>query len=398
MRASRRTDRYHRAWHRWARFVAQRCILRTVVHSTVRVSVEGEANLEGLEPPFIVISNHSSHLDAPLLVTALPWRITRHVATAVAADYFYRQRWRRTLTSFFFNSYPVERGRGKKREAGLSVTLLRENISLAIFPEGTRSRTGQMGSFKPGVAALARALRVPVLPLALVGAHDAMPPGASWPKKGRLPVKVIIGKPIHARRGESLPDLNERLYNQVWHMLTNQTPYVLVPESAPTAGSATEAAEPGTDARPAADAERSDQRPASADRAAAGDDGAAATSGRKAAGGPNEGSERAPADESEQREAGQAADDDEQPKRKGGWLRRLRSRRREEPAEATTPAESAEVGTPAEAVGDGTAAESAEAATSAGSAGTSTTTDSPAEESGRKTDDHDGAQEAGGRR
>lgn len=246
MRAARRTARYHWAWHRWARYVAQRMILRSIVSSTTRVNVEGEANLEGLQPPYIVVSNHSSHLDAPLLVTALPWRITRHMSVAVAADYFYEQRWRRTLTSFFFNSYPVERGRGKKREAGLSVTLLREDVPLAIFPEGTRSRTGQMGSFKPGVAALARALRVPVVPVALVGAYDAMPPGATWPKPGRLPVKVIVGKPIEARRGENLPDLNERLATQVRHMLTNQTPYVVVPESPPSATSGQDE-EPGDD-------------------------------------------------------------------------------------------------------------------------------------------------------
>jgi len=234
VRSTRRTNRYHWAWHRWARFIAQRLILRSVVFSTVRVTVEGEANLEELKRPYLVVANHSSHLDAPLLVTALPWRITRHMAVAVAADYFYEQRWRRTLTSFFFNSYPVERGRGKKREAGLSVTLLRENVPLAIFPEGTRSRTGKMGTFKPGVAALARALRAPVLPVALVGAHEAMPPGSSWPKAGRLPVKVIIGKPIQARPGEKLPDLNDRVATQVRHMVTNQTPYVLVPESAPS--------------------------------------------------------------------------------------------------------------------------------------------------------------------
>lgn len=231
MRSQRRTNRYHWAWHRWVRYVAQRMILRSIVFSSIRVSVEGERNLEDLHRPYIVVSNHSSHLDAPLLVTALPWRVTRHMATAVAADYFYEQRWRRTLTSFFFNSYPVERGRGKKREAGLSVTLLREDIPLAIFPEGTRSRSGQMGPFKPGVAALGRALRVPVLPLALVGAYEAMPPGATWPKRGRLPVKVLIGKPIYARRGETLPELNERVQVQVQHMLTNQTPYVIVPEN-----------------------------------------------------------------------------------------------------------------------------------------------------------------------
>ncbi|WP_434081306.1 lysophospholipid acyltransferase family protein [Sanguibacter sp. Z1732] len=130
---------------------------------------------------------------------------------------------------------------------------MRENIPLAIFPEGTRSRTGEMAPFTPGAAALARALRVPLVPLALVGAHDAMPPGASWPKPGRLPVKVIIGKPIEARRGENLPDLNERLTTQVRHMLTNQTPYVVVPESAPSASSGHGEDQADDDAAPGGD-------------------------------------------------------------------------------------------------------------------------------------------------
>lgn len=323
MRASRRTDRYHWAWHRGARFVAQRLILRPIVHSTVRVSVEGEANLEGLEPPYIVISNHSSHLDAPLLVTALPWRITRHMATAVAADYFYRQRWRRTLTSFFFNSYPVERGRGKKREAGLSVTLLRENVALAIFPEGTRSRTGQMGPFKPGVAALARALRVPVLPLALVGAHDAMPPGSSWPKKGRLPVKVIIGKPIQARRGESLPDLNDRLYTQVRHMLTNQTPYVLVPESAPSASSAHDDGAP----EPPGNSAPGGRRGAADDTGDDRSDGASATGGVSTTDAGTPAADPPPAAS----EDASGNDDGAPTKRRRRWLRRTRDRAPEDP-------------------------------------------------------------------
>ncbi|WP_434081307.1 1-acyl-sn-glycerol-3-phosphate acyltransferase [Sanguibacter sp. Z1732] len=136
MRAARRTDRYHWAWHRWARYVAQRLILRPIVFSTTRVTVTGEGNLEGLRPPFVVVANHSSHLDAPLVITALPWRVTRHLATAVAADYFYRQAWRRTLTSFFFNSYPVERGRGKKREAGLSGDAVAREHPAGDLPRG----------------------------------------------------------------------------------------------------------------------------------------------------------------------------------------------------------------------------------------------------------------------
>jgi 1-acyl-sn-glycerol-3-phosphate acyltransferase len=228
MSAQRRTARYHRAWHRWLRYVAQRLILRPVIFANTRVTVEGERHLAGIDGPFILVANHSSHLDAPLCITALPYRVTKNLATATAADYFYKQKWRSTLTSFFFNSYPVERGGSRGKGAGMSVSLLRQGVPLMIFPEGTRSRTGEMAPFKPGAAALARSLRVPLIPVALVGAYDAMPVGAAWPKPGRMPVKVIVGKPVRARAGESLQDLNARLTARVRAMHTMQTSYVLV--------------------------------------------------------------------------------------------------------------------------------------------------------------------------
>ncbi|MBK5249310.1 MAG: 1-acyl-sn-glycerol-3-phosphate acyltransferase [Actinomycetales bacterium] len=228
MSGHRSTDRYNWAWHRWARYVAQRLVLKPVIFSNTKVTVEGERNLEGLEGPFVVVANHSSHLDAPLCITALPYAITKNLATATAADYFYGQRWRRTLTSFFFNSYPVDRNGRRSKEAGLSVSLLRQGVPLLIFPEGTRSRDGQIATFKPGAAALARALRVPLVPVALVGANEAMPVGAFWPRPGRHQVKVIIGKPVRARRGENLHDLNARLSARVRAMHTMQTSYVLV--------------------------------------------------------------------------------------------------------------------------------------------------------------------------
>lgn len=116
------TDRYRWRWHRLLRRFAQRVILRGVIHSQVSVTVEGEENVEDLTGPFILISNHSSHLDAPVLISSLPYSLTKNLATAVAADYFYSQKWRSTLTSVFFNSYPVERdgrrtggGRGGSR-------------------------------------------------------------------------------------------------------------------------------------------------------------------------------------------------------------------------------------------------------------------------------------------
>lgn len=230
MSERRRIGRYHSRVHRWLRYVAQRLILRPVIFSNVRVTVEGERNLAGLDGPFILVANHSSHLDAPLCLTALPYRTTKHIATAAGADYFYRSKWRSTLTSLFFNSYPVERGKSRGKSAGLSVSLLRQGVPLLIFPEGTRSRTGEMADFTPGAAALARALRLPVVPVGLVGAHDAMPVGVFWPKSGRMPVKVLIGKPLRVRAGEKLPEFNARVQARVRAMHTMQTSYVLVPE------------------------------------------------------------------------------------------------------------------------------------------------------------------------
>src|SRR5699024_10023769 len=148
--------RYHSRLHQWARFVAQRLILRPVVKANARVGVEGERNLAGLEGPFILVANHSSHLDAPLCVTMLPYRVTKHMATAVAADYFYRTPWRSALSALFFNASPVDRGRAGGKSAGWSVTLLRQGVPLMLFPEGTRSRSGEMSEFPPGAAALAR--------------------------------------------------------------------------------------------------------------------------------------------------------------------------------------------------------------------------------------------------
>jgi len=224
----RPTDRYHWAWHRAVRRICQRVILKAVIAAEVSVTVEGERNVEGLQAPFIVVGNHSSHLDAATMLSYLPYSLTRDLATATAGDYFYNNKIRSNLVGLFFNSYPVDRGGRKSKNAGLSVSLLRSGVPLCIFPEGTRSRDGVMKSFKPGAAALARALRVPVVPVAIVGAHEAMPVGRNWPKPGRPPVKLLIGKPLRVRAGESLADFNARVENRVRAMYTTQSTTVLI--------------------------------------------------------------------------------------------------------------------------------------------------------------------------
>lgn len=190
-------------------------MLKPTIWSLVNVKVHGRERLRHLEDPYIVVSNHSSHLDTPLIIGALPRRLSRQLATGAAADYFFEHFWRSTSTGVFFNTFPVERGKGLRgrgtKPRGLAGHLLNDGIPLLIFPEGTRSRTGAMGQFKPGPAALCISRNVPCLPVAIVGAALAMPTGHKLPVRGRPPVHVVFGEPMWAEPGETAHALSDRI-------------------------------------------------------------------------------------------------------------------------------------------------------------------------------------------
>ncbi|MDN5572105.1 MAG: 1-acyl-sn-glycerol-3-phosphate acyltransferase [Propionibacteriaceae bacterium] len=197
-----------------ARFVAQQFVMKPYVWSAVSVNVHGERNLDDLQAPFIVIANHSSHVDTTVIFGALPRRLSRNLAAGAAADYFFKQKIRSLPTRLFFNTYPIDRG-GMRAHQGMSGRLLDEGVPILIYPEGTRSRTGAMAKFKNGPAALGIRHGVPMLPIALVGAYAAMPYGQNLPVPGRPPVHIVFGNPQRPLPGESAPRYTERLYNKV---------------------------------------------------------------------------------------------------------------------------------------------------------------------------------------
>ena len=206
--------RYTSPLHAGARFVAQRGLLKPLVWRLANVRVLGRERLKALTGPYVVVSNHSSHLDAPLIIGALPRRLARYVAAGAAADYFIDVWWRKGLTALFFNAFPVDRT-GLRGRKGLATSLLDDGVPLLLFPEGTRSRTGEMGSFKPGAAALCISRDVPCLPVAIVGANAAMPYGKSWPDRGRPPVHITFGEPLRPEDGESVAQFSERIAKEV---------------------------------------------------------------------------------------------------------------------------------------------------------------------------------------
>lgn len=215
---ARRHDQFDSRSLAAVRFVAQRGLLKGVVWSWTNVDIRGRSRLRGVKGPFIVVANHSSHLDAPLIMGALPRPLARYLASGAAADYFFDVKWRTWLTALFFNAFPVDRGVGQRSRPGMSKGLLERGVPLLIFPEGSRSKTGEMGEFKPGAAALAISCDVPVIPVALVGANLAMPRGKSWPVPGRKPVTVECGAPMRAKKGETAEEFSGRLHAEITRM------------------------------------------------------------------------------------------------------------------------------------------------------------------------------------
>lgn len=207
-------DRFTSSTMAGLRFIAQRMLLKPVVWSITRVSVRGHDAVKGVQGAFIAVANHSSHLDAPLIMCALPRRMGRYLAAGAAADYFFDIWWRRILTALFFNAFPIDRT-GTAQKQGVSKKLLSRGVPLLVFPEGTRSKTGEMAPFKAGAAALSIACDVPCVPVALVGASLAMPRGRNWPIPGRPPVAVIFGEPMLGLPGETPDQFSRRIAHEV---------------------------------------------------------------------------------------------------------------------------------------------------------------------------------------
>lgn len=174
-----------------------KAVLKPLLKALYRIRAEGLENVPK-KGPAILAANHLSFLDSffiPLVVKR------RKVTYLAKADYF--KTWK---TSWFFKSagqISCERGGGDKSQQSLEIALdvLKDGNLLGIYPEGTRSPDGYLYRGRTGVARLALAAGVPVIPVGLVGTEKVMPKDAKIPRLwGRTKVKVRFGKPIDISR------------------------------------------------------------------------------------------------------------------------------------------------------------------------------------------------------
>lgn len=173
--------------------------------------IDGRENLNDVRGPVIVIANHSSHFDTPAVISALPEHIRSRLLVAAAADKFYASRRKRTWWySLFHGTFPVARGGGVK-QLEYPMSLFKRGWSVLIYPEGGRSKTGQVQKFKAGPAIMAMQAKVPVVPVWTEGLRDVMPKGQREPRPAA--VSVRIGKPVDVTGAASVSEATMLLEN-----------------------------------------------------------------------------------------------------------------------------------------------------------------------------------------
>jgi 1-acyl-sn-glycerol-3-phosphate acyltransferase len=202
------------------REVLQKGALNSVLRFEVNPQVSGLDVLGKVNGPALIVANHSSHLDTPLLLCTLPDAMRRKTAVAAAADYFFDTWWRATASAIVFNTFPIERRGGK-----LSSTpgdLLADGWNVVVFPEGTRSPDGWMERFRMGAAYLAVEHGVPVIPVGIKGSFAAMPRGRGWPIPGRPTVAVRYGDALRPAEGESAREFAPKISAAVSALLDEE--------------------------------------------------------------------------------------------------------------------------------------------------------------------------------
>jgi 1-acyl-sn-glycerol-3-phosphate acyltransferase len=162
--------------------------------------VAGREQLAAAEAPFFFCPNHSSHFDVSTLRLALGPRYRRRLAAAAAQDYFFESPGPRRFLAEWLGAFAFRR-RGPSADSIAQVErMLSRGWSVIVFPEGTRSRSGEVAAFKPGIGLMAVRTGRPVVPVRMIGLHDVLPPGGRLPR--RRQVEVRFGQPLVAEHDE----------------------------------------------------------------------------------------------------------------------------------------------------------------------------------------------------
>jgi long-chain acyl-CoA synthetase len=188
--------------------------------------------------PLLIVANHVTAYDGPLLQYALPGPLRRRIAVAMAGDMLEDYRHFRNpehppgrrgfylpgpliwlLLTALFNVFPLPRRRNFQRSFAHAGAALDRGYNVLVFPEGTRSAEGSLARFRGGIGLLVKQSGAKVLPVGLRGLGELKAARRGWFRSGRI--EVHVGQPIRFGPEETEAAITERLHAAVDQLLND---------------------------------------------------------------------------------------------------------------------------------------------------------------------------------
>jgi long-chain acyl-CoA synthetase len=213
-----------------ARVLFLECVMQPLVWLLGNPRVTRESALD-LRQPLLLIANHVTVYDMPLVLYALPGKMRRHVAAAMAANILEDWRKRRNqeswilnalgpvtylLVTVLFNVFPLPRSAGFRHSFQHAGKALDRGYNVLVFPEGHRSQ-GELQKFRPGIGLLIQESKAKVLPVGLVGLGEMKQGSQRWFRSGKL--EVHVGSPMLFDAERSPEEITEQLREAIARLI-----------------------------------------------------------------------------------------------------------------------------------------------------------------------------------
>ena len=186
--------------------------------------------------PVLIVANHVTTYDAPLVQYALPGRMRRHIAAVMSGEMLDDFRHFRDpekpgrfypfgpiawfLLTALFNVFPLPRLRDFQRSFAHTGEALDRGYHVLVFPEGTRSDEGKLARFRPGIGLLVKQSGTAVLPIAIRGLGELKGRGRGWFRSGTI--EVHVGEPIRFAPDATESAITGRLHDEVQKLLESK--------------------------------------------------------------------------------------------------------------------------------------------------------------------------------
>jgi long-chain acyl-CoA synthetase len=167
--------------------------------------VHGRANLRNLQGPVLFVSNHITQVDVGFILAALPPRFRHHLTVAMIGEMLqemrnppptltFLKRWIEKmsygLVVALFNVFPLPQKTGFRRSFAFAGESADRGYSVLVFPEGMRTKDGNMAAFQAGIGLLTTNLNLPVVPIRISGLFELKKAGKKFARPGAVIVTI----------------------------------------------------------------------------------------------------------------------------------------------------------------------------------------------------------------